>query len=48
LLLVGAGALLEGPVVTIAAAALAGAGHLPWWGVWIAATLADIVATPSC
>lgn len=43
LLVIGLGAFLEGPVVTVAAAALAGAGQLPWWGVWLAAVVADVV-----
>jgi membrane protein DedA with SNARE-associated domain len=43
-LLVVVGALLEGPVVTVAAAALAGAGVLTWWSVWLAAATADVVA----
>jgi membrane-associated protein len=43
-LIVVVGALLEGPVVTVAAAALAGAGLLPWWGVWLAAASADVLA----
>lgn len=43
LLLVGVGAFLEGPVVTVSAAALAGAGRLPWWGVWLAAVAADVL-----
>ncbi|MFP5019476.1 DedA family protein [Pseudonocardia phyllosphaerae] len=43
LLLVCVGAFLEGPIVTVAAAALAGAGQLPWWGVWLAAVIADVV-----
>lgn len=44
LLLVALGALLEGSVVTVTAAALAGAGLLPWWGVWLTAACADVVA----
>lgn len=43
LLLVGVGAFLEGPIVTVSAAALAGAGQLPWWGVWLAAVAADVL-----
>jgi len=43
LLVIGLGAFLEGPIVTVAAAALAGAGQLPWWGVWLAAVVADVV-----
>ncbi|TQM36763.1 DedA family protein [Pseudonocardia cypriaca] len=43
-LLVVVGALLEGPVVTVAAAALAGAGVLTWWSVWLAAVSADVIA----
>lgn len=43
LLLVGVGAFLEGPIVTVSAAALAGAGRLPWWGVWLAAVAADVL-----
>ncbi|MBP2365415.1 DedA family protein [Pseudonocardia parietis] len=43
LLVIGFGAFLEGPIVTVAAAALAGAGQLPWWGVWLAALVADAV-----
>lgn len=43
LLVIGFGAFLEGPIVTVAAAALAGAGQLPWWGVWLAALVADVV-----
>lgn len=43
LLLVGVGAFLEGPIVTVSAAALAGAGRLPWWGVWVAAVAADVL-----
>lgn len=43
-LLVVVGALLEGPVVTVTAAALAGAGVLSWWGVWLAAASADVIA----
>lgn len=43
LLVIGVGAFLEGPIVTVAAAALAGAGQLPWWGVWLAALVADVV-----
>ncbi|MEQ3551911.1 VTT domain-containing protein [Pseudonocardia nematodicida] len=43
LVVVAVGAFLEGPIVTVAAAALAGAGQLPWWGVWIAALVADVV-----
>ena len=43
LLVIGFGAFVEGPVVTVAAAALAGAGQLPWWGVWLAALVADVV-----
>lgn len=43
LLVIGVGAFLEGPIVTVAAAALAGAGQLPWWGVWAAALVADVL-----
>lgn len=43
LMVIGLGAFLEGPIVTVAAAALAGAGQLPWWGVWLAALVADVV-----
>ncbi|OLL80588.1 hypothetical protein Ae168Ps1_2994 [Pseudonocardia sp. Ae168_Ps1] len=43
LLVIAIGAFLEGPVVTGAAAALAGAGQLPWWGVWVAALAADVL-----
>ncbi|ANY07097.1 DedA family protein [Pseudonocardia sp. HH130630-07] len=43
LLVIGIGAFLEGPIVTVAAAALAGAGQLPWWGVWFAALVADVL-----
>lgn len=43
LFVVGLGAFLEGPIVTVAAAALAGAGRLPWWGVWLAALVADVL-----
>ncbi len=42
-LLVVLGAVVEGPVVTVAAAALAGVGVLPWWGVWVAAASADVL-----
>jgi membrane-associated protein len=42
-LLVVVGALLEGPVVTVTAAALAGAGLLSWWSVWLAAVSADVL-----
>lgn len=35
---------LEGPVVTVTAAALAGAGVLPWWSVWLAAASAHVLA----
>lgn len=43
LLVIGVGAFLEGPVVTVSAAAMAGAGRLPWWGVWLAAVAADVL-----
>jgi membrane protein DedA with SNARE-associated domain len=43
-LLVVVGALLEGPVVTVTAAALAGIGVLSWWSVWLAAVSADVLA----
>jgi membrane-associated protein len=43
-LLVVVGALLEGPVVTVTAAALAGVGVLSWWSVWLAAVSADVLA----
>ena len=43
LLVIAVGAFLEGPIVTVTAAALAGAGQLPWWGVWLAALVADVV-----
>lgn len=43
-LLVVLGAVVEGPVVTVAAAALAAVGVLPWWGVWLAAASADVLA----
>lgn len=42
--LVVVGALLEGPVVTVTAAALAGGGVLAWWSVWLAAACADVLA----
>jgi membrane protein DedA with SNARE-associated domain len=43
-LLVVLGAVVEGPVVTVTAAALAAVGVLPWWGVWLAAASADVLA----
>lgn len=43
LLVIAVGAFLEGPIVTVTAAALAGAGQLPWWGVWLAALVADVI-----
>ena len=43
-LLVVLGAVVEGPVVTVTAAALAAVGVLPWWSVWLAAASADVLA----
>jgi membrane protein DedA with SNARE-associated domain len=43
-LLVVVGALLEGPIVTVTAAALAAGGVLTWWSVWLAAACADVLA----
>lgn len=44
LALLAVGVLLEGPVVTVAAGSLAGAGLIDWWAVWLVAVLADVVA----
>ncbi|MBN9737793.1 MULTISPECIES: VTT domain-containing protein [unclassified Pseudonocardia] len=38
------GVVLEGPVVTVVAGSLAGAGLLDWWAVWLVAVLADVVS----
>ncbi|MEQ3549289.1 VTT domain-containing protein [Pseudonocardia nematodicida] len=36
--------LVEGPVATLVAGSLVGAGALGWWPVWLAATAADLIA----
>jgi membrane protein DedA with SNARE-associated domain len=38
------GVLVEGPVVSVVAGSLAGAGLLDWWAVWLVAFAADVVA----
>ncbi|WP_370588889.1 hypothetical protein [Pseudonocardia sp. C8] len=38
------GVLLEGPVVTVVAGSLAGAGLLDWWVVWLVVLAADVVS----
>lgn len=38
------GVVLEGPVVTVVAGSLAGAGLLDWWLVWLVALAADVVS----
>ncbi|MBO4239509.1 MULTISPECIES: DedA family protein [Pseudonocardia] len=38
------GVLVEGPVVSVVAGSLAGAGLLDWWVVWLVAFAADVVA----
>lgn len=38
------GVLLEGPVVTVIAGSLAGAGLVDWWTVWLVAVAADVLA----
>lgn len=44
LALLGLGVLLEGPVVTVLAGSLAGAGLLDWWAVWLVVVAADVLA----
>lgn len=36
--------LLEGPVATLVAGSLVGAGTVAWWPVWLASTTADLMA----
>lgn len=35
--------LIEGPIATLVAGSLVGAGVLAWWPVWLAATAADLI-----
>ncbi|MEQ3548848.1 VTT domain-containing protein [Pseudonocardia nematodicida] len=44
LALLAVGVVLEGPVVTVVAGSLAGAGLLSWWAVWLVAVIADVVS----
>ncbi|MEJ8278391.1 DedA family protein [Pseudonocardia spirodelae] len=44
LAVIALGVLAEGPVVTVIAGSLAGAGLLDWWQVWLVACAADVVA----
>ena len=44
LALIALGVLVEGPIVTVMAGSLAGAGLLDWWAVLLVAVLADVVA----
>lgn len=44
LVLLGVGVLFEGPVVTVLAGSLAGAGLLDWWAVWLVVVAADVLA----
>lgn len=41
---IAVGVVLEGPVVTVVAGSLAGAGLLPFWQVWLVAVVADVAS----